>query len=204
MLKHLNFVCLLCFVDKCYKLHIHCALWRITSSDQYAQCDHHSVSRHLHVKCASLQPPSDTDLQKLCYTVGWLRSYLCSINVPDSVRNSYPLKRQQEKVIGINPFQSNFSANRILPSSYLFWEVKRLVDYLKLSYSFKRENMEKHKEYKLRYLLAKVRTTWGKASERLRQQANKCNKSHVSRLPTSEQNCKIILSDKVRCRIEKD
>jgi hypothetical protein len=29
-----------------------------------------------------------------------------------------------------NPFQSNFSANRILPSSYLFWAVKRLVDYL--------------------------------------------------------------------------
>jgi hypothetical protein len=38
-----------------------------------------------------------------------------------------------------NPFQSNFSANRILPSSYLFWAVKRLVDYVKLSYSFKRE-----------------------------------------------------------------
>jgi hypothetical protein len=30
----------------------------------------------------------------------------------------------------INPFQSNFSANRILPSSYLFWAGKRLVDYL--------------------------------------------------------------------------
>jgi hypothetical protein len=30
----------------------------------------------------------------------------------------------------LNPFQSNFSANRILPSSYLFFAVKRLVDYL--------------------------------------------------------------------------
>jgi hypothetical protein len=30
----------------------------------------------------------------------------------------------------INPFQSNFPANRILPSSYLFWTGKRLVDYL--------------------------------------------------------------------------
>jgi hypothetical protein len=29
-----------------------------------------------------------------------------------------------------NPFQSNFSANRILPSSCLFWAGKRLVDYL--------------------------------------------------------------------------
>jgi hypothetical protein len=30
----------------------------------------------------------------------------------------------------INPFQSNFSATRILPSSYLFWAGKRLVGYL--------------------------------------------------------------------------
>jgi hypothetical protein len=30
----------------------------------------------------------------------------------------------------INPFQSNFPANRILPSSYLFWAGKRLMDYL--------------------------------------------------------------------------
>jgi hypothetical protein len=30
----------------------------------------------------------------------------------------------------LNPFQSKFSANRILLSSYLFWAVKRLVDYL--------------------------------------------------------------------------
>jgi hypothetical protein len=29
-----------------------------------------------------------------------------------------------------NPFQFSFSANRMLPSSYLFWAVKRLVDYL--------------------------------------------------------------------------
>jgi hypothetical protein len=29
-----------------------------------------------------------------------------------------------------NPFHSNFSVNLILPSSYLFWAVKRLVDYL--------------------------------------------------------------------------
>jgi hypothetical protein len=29
-----------------------------------------------------------------------------------------------------NPFQSNFSATRILPSSYLFWAWKRLVGYL--------------------------------------------------------------------------
>jgi hypothetical protein len=63
--------------------------------------------------------------------------------------------------------------------------------------------MEKQKEYNLRYLLAKVRTTRGKASGRLRQRANKRNKIRVGRLPTSEQNWKIILSDEVRCRIGK-
>jgi hypothetical protein len=29
----------------------------------------------------------------------------------------------------VNPFQSNFSATRILPSCYLFWAGKRLVNY---------------------------------------------------------------------------
>jgi hypothetical protein len=43
--------------------------------------------------------------------------------------------------------------------------------------------MEKQKAYNLRYLLAKVRTTCGKASDGLRQWANKLNKtvSDVSR-----------------------
>jgi hypothetical protein len=63
--------------------------------------------------------------------------------------------------------------------------------------------VEKQKEYNLRYLLAKVRTTWGKASDMLRQRANKRNKNRVGRLRTSEQNWKIILSDEVRCRIGK-
>jgi hypothetical protein len=63
--------------------------------------------------------------------------------------------------------------------------------------------MEKQKGYNLRYLLAKARTTRGKASDRFRQRANKRNKNRVGRLPTSEQNSKIILSDEVRCRIGK-
>jgi hypothetical protein len=63
--------------------------------------------------------------------------------------------------------------------------------------------MEKQKDYNLRYLLAKVRTTRGKASDRLRQRTNKRNKNRVGRLPTSEQNWKIILSDEVRRRIGK-
>jgi hypothetical protein len=63
--------------------------------------------------------------------------------------------------MAINHFQSNFSANRILPSSYLFWVVKRLVDWITCNYPtvLKEKNMEKQKEYILRYLLAKVRTT---------------------------------------------
>jgi hypothetical protein len=48
--------------------------------------------------------------------------------------------------------------------------------------------MEIQKEYNLRYLLAKVRTTRGKVSDRLRQRAKKRNKNRVGRLPTSEQN----------------
>jgi hypothetical protein len=68
-------------------------------------------------------------------------------------------------VLIFKPFQFNFSATRILPSSCLFWAGKRLVGYLYLSYSFKREKHTQNlKEYNLRYLLAKVRTTWGKAS----------------------------------------
>jgi hypothetical protein len=63
--------------------------------------------------------------------------------------------------------------------------------------------MEKQKEYNLRYLLAEFRTTRGKASDRLRQRANKRNKNHVRHLLTSEQNLKIILSEEVRFRIGK-
>jgi hypothetical protein len=61
--------------------------------------------------------------------------------------------------------------------------------------------MEKQKEYNLHYLLAKFCTTLGKASDRLRQRANKRNKNRFGRLPTSEQDWKIILSDEVRRRI---
>jgi hypothetical protein len=37
---------------------------------------------------------------------------------------------KNRRVLMVNPFQSNFSASRILSSSYLFWAGKRLVDYL--------------------------------------------------------------------------
>jgi hypothetical protein len=41
----------------------------------------------------------------------------------------------------------------------------------------KKNNVEKQKEYNLRYLLAKIRTTGGKASDRLRQRANEQQKT---------------------------
>jgi hypothetical protein len=63
--------------------------------------------------------------------------------------------------------------------------------------------MEKQKEYNVGYLLAKVYKKKKKASDRLRQRANKRNKNRVGRLPTSEQNRKIVLSDEVRRRIGK-
>jgi hypothetical protein len=67
----------------------------------------------------------------------------------------------------------------------------------------KEKNVEKRKKYNLRYLLAKVRAKRGKASDSLRQRANKRNKNRVGGLPTSEQNRKIIPSDEVRHRIGK-
>jgi hypothetical protein len=58
-----------------------------------------------------------------------------------------------------NPFQFNFSANHILPSSYLFWAVKGWWIICNYPTVLKEKNMEKQKEYNLRYLLPKVRTT---------------------------------------------
>jgi hypothetical protein len=59
----------------------------------------------------------------------------------------------------LNPFQYNISANRILSSSYLFWAGKRLWITCNYPTVLKEKNMEIQKEYNLRYLFAKVRTT---------------------------------------------
>jgi len=68
-------------------------------------------------------------------------------------RNDKYTHLRQFSAFSFNPFQSTFSANRILPSSYLLWAGKRLVD----------------------YLLAKVRTTCGKVSDRLLQRSGQTN-----------------------------
>jgi hypothetical protein len=58
-----------------------------------------------------------------------------------------------------NPFQSDFSANRIHPSPYLFWGERGWCITCNYPTVLKEKNIEKQKEYNLRYLLAKVRTT---------------------------------------------
>jgi hypothetical protein len=63
--------------------------------------------------------------------------------------------------------------------------------------------MEKQKDHNLRYLLAKVRNNEEKRRTSSDSGRKKRNKNRVERHPTSEQNSKIILSDKGRCRIGK-
>ena len=46
-----------------------------------------------------------------------------------SVRSQYPALLVHPQVMKFNPFQSNFSANCILPSSYLFWTGKEVGGY---------------------------------------------------------------------------
>jgi hypothetical protein len=76
------------------------------------------------------------------------------------LNSTYVLRHYYLSVFrSFNPFQSNFSANRILPNSYSFWAERGwwiTCDYPTL---LKEKNVEKQKEYNLRYLLAKVRTT---------------------------------------------
>jgi hypothetical protein len=69
----------------------------------------------------------------------------------------------------VDPFQSSFSANRILPPVLRFGRER--VWWITYNYPtvLKEKNIEKQKEYNLRYLLAEVRTTRGKASDRLQQ-----------------------------------
>jgi hypothetical protein len=96
----------------------------------------------------------------------------------------------------------------VLPTAYspaLIWFGRERGWWITCNYPtvLKEKNIEKQKEYNMRYLLAKVRTTRGKASDRFQQRANKRNKNRVGRRPTSERNRKIILSDEVRRRIGK-
>jgi hypothetical protein len=49
---------------------------------------------------------------------------------PSHLMPTLKLTESTHMSISINTFQSNFSATCILPSSYLFWKGKRLVDYL--------------------------------------------------------------------------
>jgi hypothetical protein len=59
----------------------------------------------------------------------------------------------------INPFQSNSSAIRILHSSYLFWAGRGWWITCNYPTVLKEKNIGKQKDYNLRYLLVKDRTT---------------------------------------------
>jgi hypothetical protein len=100
-------------------------------------------------------------------------------------------------------FNPIFLPTAYSPALICFWRERGWWITCNYPIVLKEKNIEKQKEYNLRYMLAKVRTTWGKESDRLRQRPNKRNKHRVGRLPTSERNREIILSDEVRRRIGK-
>jgi hypothetical protein len=69
------------------------------------------------------------------------------------------LPRKYNIFIRNNHFQSNFSANRILPALICFGRERGWRIICNYPTVLKETNIEKQKEYNLRYLLAKVRTT---------------------------------------------
>jgi hypothetical protein len=77
----------------------------------------------------------------------------------------------------INPFQSNFSATRILPSSYLFWAGKKL--WITCTYPTVLKHVACRETERVQPALSVgysvVRTTWGKASDRLWQRSRRTN-----------------------------
>jgi hypothetical protein len=119
--------------------------WSARRRDLYLTT-HNTHNRQISVPPLGFEPTISGIVQKL-QTVGgvclWDRLYARSLkNIRMAVLCDYRmLKEEKFTCVGyinfkwfwnesVNPFQSNFSANRIHPSSYLFWAVKRLVDYL--------------------------------------------------------------------------
>ena len=133
----------------------------------------------------------------LFYTVRSCRPAIC----PTSKLEGHPLSTVGDCFLTLsNPI---FLPTAYSPALICFGQERGWWITCKHPTVLKEKNIEKQKEYNLRYLLAKVRTTWGKASDRLRQQANRRNKNRVGHLPTSERKRKIILSDEVWRRIRK-
>jgi hypothetical protein len=64
----------------------------------------------------------------------WSKILLCMTgktwSLPCYDNTNWDLKLVKAAIRWVNPFQTNFSATPILPSPYLFWAGKRLVDYL--------------------------------------------------------------------------
>jgi hypothetical protein len=72
---------------------------------------------------------SDQEWHNITVTTSLLSAFSLYRLLPFNRKGS-PLEGKEVRMVALNLFQSNFSATRILPSSYLFWMGKRLVDYL--------------------------------------------------------------------------
>jgi hypothetical protein len=91
--------------------------------------------------------------------ISFIRNY-----ISESYASPYPTLQYSVyplwcDVLRINPFQSNFFANRILSSAYLFGRERGWWITCNYPIVLKEKNIEKQKEYNLRYLLANVRNT---------------------------------------------
>ena len=104
------------------------------------------------------------------------------ISYPHQVLNPRPASPQQVAIPttlpqphNINPFQSNFSANRILSSSYLFWVGNTTANTMH-NHLFTSKHMacqETERVQPALFMLAKVRTIWGKTSDRFWQRSGR-------------------------------
>jgi hypothetical protein len=86
------------------------------------------------LQVSSSKPSSYCTLGRITFNQGCLSGTLklgtLLSSKPHEVSYSWSRRNSFTPTYLLNPFQSNFSATRILPSSYLFWAGKRLVDYL--------------------------------------------------------------------------
>jgi hypothetical protein len=92
----------------------------------------------------------------LAFTTTFIVFKLQSLKKISDLENYFKCKNFE---LHINPFQSNFSANRILPQLLFVLGGKEVGRLLVIILQFKKKEKEKHEEYNLRSPLAKVRTT---------------------------------------------
>ena len=107
-----------------------------------------------------------------------------------------------------NPFQSNFSANRILPSSYLFIPAIFLqaqpCEYnAQSSFHIKTHGLSRNRKCTTCAICWPKSVYYTRKSVGQAPTAERAQQNRVGRLPTLERNGKIIMSDEVRHSIGK-